>query len=331
MRLRTFTAKSLSDAMAAVRREMGPDAVIIATGNAPDGKVEVRVAAERASVTSSSETAESAMKRRDTERARARGDHAGGATRIARALAWHAVPDKAAEALMDAALTLEDGEATATLARAIDARYAVHPIETAPQRPILFAGGPGAGKSSTLAKVCARMVAAGEAPVIIGADEGAGAGEQLAAYAAALNVRLENVKGGRELALVMDDLPAGPVLIDAPAVNPYELDELHALVDLAAAADAEMVAVIEAGLTPGDAEDAAALLASIGCGRAIVTKLDIARRLGGLVGVGEAGLAFAHISASPYIGSGLAPATALRIARALLDDFAMDWYQDELP
>lgn len=329
MRLRTFTGKTLTDAMAAVRREMGPDAVIIATGDAPGGGVEVRAAAERASVTSSPESAEAAMKRRDTERARARGDQADGATRIARALSWHAIPQAAAEALMDAAMTLEDGEATASLARALDARYAVHPIEAAPQRPILFAGGPGAGKSSSLAKVCARMVASGQKPVIIGADEGAGAGEQLAAYAAALDVRFETVRGGRELALVMDDLPAGPILIDPPAVNPYELDELHDCADLAAAADAEMVAVIEAGLAPGDAEDAAALLASVGCGRAIVTKLDIARRLGGLIGVGEAGLAFAHISASPYIGTGLAPATALRIARALLDDFAIDWYEDE--
>ena len=112
--------------------------------------------------------------------------------------------------------------------------------------------------------------------------------------------------------------------------KPYELDELHDIADLAAAADAEMIAVIEAGLAPGDAEDAGALLASVGCGRAIVTKLDIARRLGGLIGVGEAGLAFAHISASPYIGTGLAPATALRIARALLDDFAIDWYRDDI-
>ncbi|GGE29741.1 GTP-binding protein [Marinicauda pacifica] len=329
MRLRTFTARTLSDAMAAVRRDMGPDAVIIATSNAPDGQVEVRAAAERASVTSTNESAEAAMQRRDTERAKARGDNADGVTRIARALAWHAIPEAAAEALMDAAMTLQDGEATASLARAVDARYAVHPVENDLQRPVLFAGGPGAGKSSTLAKVCARMVAAGESPVIIGADEGAGAGEQLAAYAAALKVRFETVRGGRELALVMDELDRGPVLIDAPAINPYDLDDLHGLADLAAAADAEMIAVIEAGLAPGDAEDAAALLASVGVGRAIITKLDIARRLGGLIGVGEAGLAYAHISASPYIGTGLAPATALRIARALLDDFAIDWYEDE--
>ena len=38
------------------------------------------------------------------------------------------------------------------------------------------------------------------------------------------------------------------------------------------------------------------------------------------VAAGEAGLAYAQISASPYIGSGLAPATPLRLARTLLDE-----------
>ena len=55
-------------------------------------------------------------------------------------------------------------------------------------------------------------------------------------------------------------------------------------------------------------------------GFAIVTKTDLARRLGAFLAFGEAGLAYAHISASPYIGDGLAPATALRLARLLLED-----------
>ena len=45
-------------------------------------------------------------------------------------------------------------------------------------------------------------------------------------------------------------------------------------------------------------------------------------RLGAILGVGETGLAFAQISDTPFIGSGLAPATPLRIARALMDDSA---------
>jgi flagellar biosynthesis protein FlhF len=112
----------------------------------------------------------------------------------------------------------------------------------------------------------------------------------------------------------------GPVLIDSPAVNPFELDDLDMTLAFADAAQAEIVYVFDAGLTPEDAEDAASLFASIGASRSIPVKLDCARRLGALLGVGETGLAFAQISSTPFIGGGLAPATPLRIARALIED-----------
>ena len=221
-------------------------------------------------------------------------------------------------------MALEDGEATATLARALDQRYGVHPAEIDHDRPLLIAGPPGAGKSSALAKLAARAVSAGAAPVIISADVRAGAPEQMAAYAKALGCAFEAVTGPRELRSVVDRLPPGPVLVDSPGANPFELDDLDAVSVLAEAADAEIIAVMEAGLAPGDAEDAAALFASIGAARVIATKLDAARRLGALLGFGEAGLVYAHVSASPYIGAGLAPATALRLARALLQDAGPD-------
>jgi flagellar biosynthesis protein FlhF len=324
MRLRTFTGKTLTEAMGTVRREMGPDAVIISTHDAPNGGVEVRAAAESASVPASADSPKTAIARRGAERERAKSSGDGPMTRIARALAWHEIADRPAEALMESAMSLEDGEATATLARAIDARYAVHPIEPVPQRPLLFAGAPGSGKSSVIAKLAARAVAQGANPLIIGADQGAGAAEQLATYARALGVRLEIADGANALISALDGAAEAPVLIDSAAVNPFDLDALEALRDLSLAADAEIVAVIEAGIAPGDAEDASALFASIGAGRAVLTKLDSARRLGALMGPGEAGLAYAQISASPYIGSGLAPATALRLARALLDELNHD-------
>ncbi len=327
MRLRTFSGQSLSSVMADVRRELGPDAVIITTADAPGGGVEVRAAAERGAIAPANETTTTALERRDTARKKERGDAANGINRIARALCWHEISESAAEALIETAVNLEDGEATATLARALDQRYGVHPVEADPGRPILLAGAPGAGKSSAMAKLAARAVQQGVSPVLISADMRAGAPEQMRAYAKALNLEFEAVEGPRELESVLSRLPAGPVLIDSPGINPFELDDLDDLTDLAHASDAEIVAVCEAGTTAGDAEDSAALLASIGAGRAIITKLDAARRRGALIAIGEAGIAYAHISASPFIGAGLAPATALRIARALLED---DSWEDGL-
>lgn len=322
MRMRTFTGDSLSAVMAQVRRELGPDAVIITSGDAPGGGVEVRAAAERGAMSASAEDSVTALARRDAARTRERGDSSAGLTRIARALNWHQVPEQAAEALMESAMAMQDGEATATLARALDQRYGVHPVEADPGRPILLAGGTGAGKSSCAARLAARAVRQGVRPILIGADARAGAREQLSAYARALDVEFEAVEGPRELSTLVLRAAPQPVIIDAPGINPFELDDLDDLADLAYAADAEIIAVMEAGLSAGDAEDIAALLAAIGAGRVIITKLDAARRRGALLAPGEAGLAYAHVAASPFIGSGLAPATALRLARALLEDDA---------
>lgn len=322
MRMRTFTGDSLSAVMAEVRRELGPDAVIITSGDAPGGGVEVRAAAERGAIGASAEDSVTALARRDAARTRERGDSSAGITRIARALSWHEVSSEAAEALMQSAMAMQDGEATATLARALDQRYGVHPIEADPGRPILMAGGAGAGKSSCAARLAARAVRHGVRPLMISADARAGAREQLSAYAAALDLPFEAVEGPRELSAVLTRAAPQAAIIDAPGINPFELDDLDDLADLAYAADAEIIAVMEAGLSPGDAEDIAALFAAIGAGRAIITKLDAARRRGALLAPGEAGLAYAHVAASPFIGSGLAPATALRLARALLEDDA---------
>ena len=207
---------------------------------------------------------------------------------------------------------------------------------------VLLLGPPGAGKSSALAKLAARAVTAGAAPYIISADARAGAKEQMAAYASALGCPFESVDGPRELSTLIGRLPMGPILIDSPGVNPFELDDLEDLADLAEASDAEIIAVMEAGLVPGDAEDAASLFASIGAGRIIATKIDAARRLGALLSFGEAGLAYAHIlgttlstgtrgsanlvTSAEYTGLIWAIAvlyaalTALRLARALLED-----------
>jgi flagellar biosynthesis protein FlhF len=320
MRLRTFTGPTLSGVMAQVRQELGPDAVILSSADAPAGGVEVRAAAERGAVTPSGDEAETVLARRAQDRAKARGDASEGLSRIAKALHWHEVSEDAARAIVEAAMQLEDGAATATLARALDQRYGVHPVEADPGRPLLFAGPPGAGKSSAIAKLAARAVHDGVRPALVTCDTRSGAQAQMTAYADALDLMLECVEGPRELSMIVSRLPAGPVLIDTAGLNPFDMDDLDALSDLADSADAEIVAVLEAGVCAGDAEDAGALMAAAGAGRVIVTKLDAARRRGAVIGYGESGLAYAHISASPYIGDGVAPATGLRLARALLED-----------
>lgn len=321
MRLKTFAAQSLTQAMADVRREMGPEAVIIATSDGPDGGVEVRAAMEMAPrpeplppVREVSEhlTAEAEIERGNREDEQL--------DRVIHALGYHRCPGVAAQALMRSAQDLADGHAIARLAHAIESRYAFQPLPAIPDHPVLFAGTPGVGKSSTLAKTAARAVMSGATPTLISCDgERAGADERLQSLAQKMGAGFRGVDDPRELADAIRELE-GPVLIDSPAVNPFELDDLDMTLAFADAAEAEIVYVFDAGLTSEDAEDAASLFASIGASRAIPVKVDCARRMGAILGVGETGLAFAQISSTPFIGGGLAPATPLRIARALIED-----------
>jgi len=307
--------------MADVRREMGPEAVIIATSDGPDGGVQVRAASEAAAVREPAEPVRERVHRLRAEAEIERGlREDNDLDRVIRALGFHRSPGSAAQALIRAAHDLSDGHAVARLAHAIESRYTFQPLPAVPEHAVLFAGTPGVGKTSALAKIAARAITAGATPTLISCDgERAGADDRLKALADRMGADFRTVDDPREMIDAVADIE-GPVLIDSPAVNPFELDDLDMTLAFADAAQAEIVYVFDAGLTPEDAEDAASLFASIGASRSIPVKLDCARRLGALLGVGETGLAFAQISSTPFIGGGLAPATPLRIARALIED-----------
>jgi flagellar biosynthesis protein FlhF len=321
MRLKTFAALSISAAMADVRREMGPDAVIITTSDAPEGGVQVRAASESIPPQEIREPVSQRTSRLAEEAEIERGElEDEQLDRVIRALGYHRSSGIAAQSLMRTAQDLAEGNAVSRLAHAIEARYTFLPLPAVPEHPILFAGAPGVGKTSVLAKTAARVVAAGATPILVSCDgERAGADARLQALAQKMGAGFRAVDDPRELADAMRDLE-GPILIDSPAVNPFELDDLDMTLAFADSADAEIIFVFDAGLAPEDAEDAASLFASIGAGRCIPVKMDCARRMGAILGVSESGLAFAQISATPFIGGGLAPATPLRLARALIED-----------
>lgn len=321
MRLKTFAAQSLTQAMAEVRREMGPDAVIIATSDGPEGGVQVRAATEMVAANEARapvrEVSEQLALEAEIERGGREDEQL---DRVIHALGYHRCPGVAAQALMRTAQDLADGHAIARLAHAIESRYAFQPLPAIPEHPVLFAGTPGVGKTSTLAKTAARCVTAGASPTLVSCDgERAGADERLRTLAQKMGAGFKAVDDPREMADIINEIE-GPVLIDSPAVNPFELDDLDMTLAFADSAEAEIVYVFDAGLTTEDAEDAASLFASIGASRAIPVKVDCARRMGAMLGVGETGLAFAQMSSTPFIGGGLAPATPLRLARALIED-----------
>ncbi len=171
---------------------------------------------------------------------------------------------------------------------------------------------PGAGKTVTAAKLAARALRAGGRVRLISADAArAGAAEQLAAFARILRVPVERAEGVlalRNAAAAAE--PGETLLIDTAGINPYasaDRDELDALIDAGAA---EPVLVLPAGSDAVDAVDMARIFAEHGCSRIILTRIDIARRLGSALAAADANaLAFADAGIAAAIADGLSPST----------------------
>lgn len=224
------------------------------------------------------------------------------------ALAWHGVPGALAEELLHGPLDT---------ALAIAFRFGDLPLEPG-ARPLLLVGGPGAGKTLTVARLATRLVLGGPAPMVVTADgRRAGATEQLAAFTRLLGMNLivasHPVSLARALARREDGVP---VLIDAPGSDPFDPAQREEMAALAEAASAAMALVMPAGLHAPDAAEQAAAYAALGAELMIATRLDVGRRLGSLLAAARAGgLALAEAGIGPGAADGL-----VRLTPALLAD-----------
>ncbi|MCS7268980.1 MAG: hypothetical protein RMJ04_10900 [Geminicoccaceae bacterium] len=298
MRLRVFEARTLQEALARMRETLGPDAVIVSTRERPDG---VTVAA-------AVETAEP-----DLEALLAR-PPTSPALQAARAvLEHHGLPPSRAEALL-AASTLPSSDPAAVLADALARRYRFPEPGTLLPRAVVLVGAPGAGKTAALARLAAGAVLAGETVTVLSADtDRAGGFEQLRALLAPL--RIEPRPTG-EAGLAPD--PGQRTLVDGPGVNPFRRDEMAELAELVRRLRCEPVLVLPAGLDVEDCAELAANFQAMGVRRTITTRLDLARRLGGILAAAELGLELSFAATSPLIGKPLLPWSPAGLARLLL-------------
>jgi flagellar biosynthesis protein FlhF len=195
------------------------------------------------------------------------------------------------------------------LGAALRSRFAYSPIlQNRPERPLMLVGLPGAGKTATLAKLAAGAKAAKWPVIAITCDLAkAGGIDQLATYAKAMGITAYQAKNGGALKRAIDAAPEGAlVLIDTAGINPLKPDDMAALAELAAAAKAEPVLTLAAGSDVSECAEQGQLFSEIGCQRLIATRIDAARRYGGLLACAEGGkLAFAEFGVSPEIANGL--------------------------
>lgn len=308
MRLRTFTATSITEAMRQVREALGEDAIILSTDQ--QGR--------QVTLTAAIDPAHVAVAPAQPRNVAA----VDPADAIATALHYHGVPVDLAQRLISTTSEFIIDDPQQALSAALRARFAFQSLtERAPAQPILLAGLPGAGKSSTLAKLAAQAKINKWPIVAITCDLAkAGAVEQLATYAKALEIQAFRAKDAATLQRAVARAEQGAmILIDTIGTNPLVPADLKQLRELIAAVSADPTLVMAAGGDVSESAELAAAYAEAGCRRLIATKLDVARRYGGILAAAEAGkLSFAGFGTSPEIATGLATPRADRLCRLFL-------------
>lgn len=205
------------------------------------------------------------------------------------------------------------------LASALGAVLRFMPLDDALRHSaLLLLGPPGAGKTTLAAKLAARL---GERHVLVVSTDTARAGgvAQLEEYMNVLGMPVAAAEDAEALRRTMVGAAGRTVIVDTAGVALDNLDGSAVLQDLIDASGAEPVLVLPADTAADEAVILAVAAASLGTRLLVVTRLDLVRRIGGVLAGADAGkLAFVGTSVTPHFAYGLRAFTPEVLARRLL-------------
>ncbi|MDG2243660.1 MAG: GTP-binding protein [Rhodospirillaceae bacterium] len=312
MRLKSYTAATMAEAMNLVREELGEDAIIVSTQRSSDGQG-VRITA----------ALEEPDGEEDIARALASDDATSFSEVVSEALAYHGVPARLIEKLVMTARSVEVGSPTMACAAALEGHFDFAPLpERKAPRPFMLVGPPGSGKTITVAKLAARARLAGRPVGVITTDTiRAGAVEQLTAFTKILEVEIHQVRGPETLPQAVATMTEqfDLVFIDSPGLNPFSHHDMDYLKALTRMSNVESILVLAAGSDAGEAADIGESFSMCGATRILATRLDMTRRLGSILAAADAGqLMFSEVSLNPHVANGLRAINPVSMARMIL-------------
>lgn len=329
MRLKSFYAKTMTEAMQMVRDTLGEDAIIVATREENGGRsVRVTAAIDRMDDSIAFEPGARAQRRAsagipsDYLQYDAEDDAEDAINEILTdTMLRHGVPSDISDTILTTASMIGATEAVAAMKGALEHSFNFHPLPLKSRKATMLIGAPGAGKTLATAKLAARAAMADLRAAVITTDTvRAGGVEQLEAFTKLLQIPLQKAKNTMELRVQIEAARnADIILIDTGGCNPFDVDEMRRQASLMDAGVIEPVLVMAAG---GDAEESAEIarcFAVLGVQRLFPTRLDIARRMGGLLSAaGRSGIAFSDASNTPMVANGLATLSGQSLANLLL-------------
>lgn len=313
MRLKTFTAPDIHQAMAQIREALGEDAVIISTTRDASGKgVSVTAAMESDDPILMDDFDAAAIAAAANDFVpQPRSAEAKVLIELKAILAYHSVPSGVTDKLLETADMLNfEPDATfegirKTLRKVLEARFQFLPLPMGRAGfRLMLVGAPGVGKTMTIAKMAAQLVMDKKPVTVISTDtKRAGGVEQLQAFTDILNLELKVAETRAQMKQILQDASEEDrILIDSSGANPYDAKELKDLSEFLGLGNVEPVLVIPAG---GDAQEAAHYAKAFGftnAKRILVTRADISRRYGSILSAASAGeYAFCNSSSTSKV------------------------------
>lgn len=293
MKLHKFTATTVSQAMARVRKELGEDAIIISSIE-ERGLVHITAAAGDADISTNQRPQNFSP--------------------LFKSLDEHGITEIAKEQIKSLihSLSQEMDDPQECLAESLENMLSFEAIDLkSMRRPLAVIGPPGAGKTASIAKLAVAASLENLNPLVITTDaEKAGAIEQLRVFTKAISIPL---KDGNTPASVRKNTEKhkGLVLLDSTGLNPYDKEQMSFTKSILEEIEAVPILVMPAGLDRFEAEDMIRLFAGLKPQYLFVTKLDMCRRFGSVIGLAiSSNLPLSHYSKSPHISFPLIPFTS---------------------
>lgn len=311
MKIKTYTASCLAEAMEAIRRDFGPDALILSNQHVSDG---VRVTVGAPEKVSEAEIEEALFGPKEEQVLRV----------IRAALAAHRVPEILMDRLLIGAEQAPGREAKELLTHALERTFHFMPLPaTSSRRAFMLTGPSGCGKTIAVAKMAVKTKMAGKKVGVVTTDiKRAGAIEQLEAFTKILELDLVKIRKPAFLKTAVESLrqTSDLVLIDSPGVNPFLKTDMAYLAELKADIDGlEPVLVLSAGGDAFETAEMAEAFLTLGCKRILATRLDLSRRIGSLLFAAQNnGLSLSDVGISPHVSEGLCPLTPKALAELIL-------------